>query len=125
MNDRDGGPEEATAANPFAALDAGRPAWDALGAFVPAPQPRIAGAPSGPLAGLRFAAKDIFDIAGFVTGCGNPDWALSHAPAARHAPAVQALLAAGAELVGKTITDELAYSLNGQNFHYEIGRAPG
>src|SRR3546814_619857 len=118
MNEQNGGVGKTPADNPFAALDAGRPAWDALGAFVPAPQPRIAGKASGPLAGLTFAAKDIFDVAGFVTGCGNPDWAGSHAPATRHAPAVEALLAAGAELVGKTITDELAYSLNGQNFHY-------
>lgn len=129
MDDRDGG---ALADNPFAALDAGRPAWDALGAFVPAPQPHIAGKAAGPLAGLTFAAKDIFDVAGFVTGCGNPDWAKSHAPALRHAPTVARLLDAGAELVGKTITDELAYSLNGQNFHYGTptnvnapGRIPG
>lgn len=123
---------ETDGANPFAALDAGRPPWDALGAFVPAPQPQIAGSATGPLAGFTFAAKDIFDVAGFVTGCGNPDWARGHAPAERHAPTVQALLDAGAELVGKTITDELAYSLNGQNFHYGTptnvnapGRIPG
>jgi amidase len=132
MNERDGGIGGRAADNPFAALDAGRPAWDALGAFVPAPQPHIAGRAAGPLAGLTFAAKDIFDVAGFVTGCGNPDWAKGHAPAARHAPAVAALLDAGAELVGKTVTDELAYSLNGQNFHYGTptnvnapGRIPG
>lgn len=130
MDDRGGG--GAAADNPFAELDAGRPAWDALGAFVPAPQPRIAGKATGSLAGLTFAAKDIFDVAGFVTGCGNPDWARSHAPAVQHAPAVALLLDAGAELVGKTITDELAYSLNGQNFHYGTptnvnapGRIPG
>jgi len=124
--------KDSVAENPFAALDAGRPPWDALGAFVPAPQPNIAGSAEGPLAGLRFAAKDIFDIAGFVTGCGNPDKARSQAPAERHAPVVESLLAAGAELAGKTITDELAYSLNGQNFHYGTptnvnapGRIPG
>ena len=123
---------EHAATSPFAALDAGRPPWDALGAFVPAPQPRIAGREAGPLAGLRFAAKDIFDVAGFVTGCGNPDWARTHPPASAHAPVVQALLDAGAELAGKTITDELAYSLNGQNFHFGTptnvnapGRIPG
>jgi amidase len=132
MNDQRSRPAAEGEDNPFAALDAGRPPWDALGAFVPAPQPHIAGKPGGPLSGLTFAAKDIFDVAGFVTGCGNPDWARSHAPAAAHAPAVQALLDAGAELVGKTITDELAYSLNGQNFHYGTptnvnapGRIPG
>jgi len=131
MDERNG-PGEPPGDNPFAALDAGRPAWDALGAFVPAPQPRVAGSATGPLVGLTFAAKDIFDIAGFVTGCGNPDWARTHAPAAAHASTVQALLDAGAELVGKTITDELAYSLNGQNHHYGTptnvnapGRIPG
>src|SRR3546814_6528291 len=59
MNEQNGGVGKTPADNPFAALDAGRPAWDALGAFVPAPQPRIAGKASGPLAGLTFAAKDI------------------------------------------------------------------
>ena len=91
---------------------------DPLNAFIPHDQVRLAGAPEGPLKGLRFAAKDIFDIAGHVTGCGNPDWLRTHKAAPATAPAVARLLAAGAELVGKTITDELAYSLNGQNFHY-------
>lgn len=132
MNDQRARPPAGDDDNPFAALDAGRPPWDALGAFVPAPQPQMAGKDGGPLSGLTFAAKDIFDVAGFVTGCGNPDWARTHAPAAVHAPVVQSLLDAGAELVGKTITDELAYSLNGQNFHYGTptnvnapGRIPG
>jgi Asp-tRNA(Asn)/Glu-tRNA(Gln) amidotransferase A subunit family amidase len=30
-------------------------------------------------------AKDIFDVAGVVTGCGNPDWAATHAAAAEDA----------------------------------------
>ena len=105
---------------------------DGLGALVPGTDVRQSGAPEGPLAGLTFAAKDIFDIAGHVTGCGNPDWARSHDPAPGTAPAVRALLDAGADLVGKTITDELAYSINGQNFHYGTptnvnapGRIPG
>lgn len=105
---------------------------DSLGAFVPESQVNIAGADDGPLRGLTFAAKDIFDIAGHVTGCGNPDWARSHEAATQTSPAVQRLLDAGAYLVGKTITDELAYSLNGQNHHYGTpsnvnapGRIPG
>jgi amidase len=91
---------------------------DPLNAFIPHDRVHLAGAPSGPLKGVRFAAKDIYDIAGHVTGCGNPDWLASHGPATATAPTVAKLLTAGAELVGKTITDELAYSLNGQNFHY-------
>ena len=94
------------------------PAALATGAFCPHGDFEIAGAADGPLRGLTFATKDIFDIAGRVTGCGNPDWLASHGPATATAPAVARMLAAGAELVGKTITDELAYSLNGQNFHY-------
>lgn len=91
---------------------------DTLGAYVPGPAIRLAGAADGPLAGLTLAVKDIYDIAGHVTGCGNPDWLATHGPAERTAPAVLTLLAAGASVVGKTITDELAFSLNGENFHY-------
>jgi amidase len=105
---------------------------DKLNAFVPHYSGVLRGAPSGPLAGTRFAVKDIFDIAGHVTGCGNPDWLRSHGRAAATAPAVEALLAAGATMIGKTVTDELAYSLNGQNHHYGTpvnsnapGRIPG
>lgn len=97
------------------------PLWPtalATGAFCPHGNFAISGATSGPLKGLAFAVKDIFDIAGRVTGCGNPDWLATHQPASRHAPVVQALLDAGADMLGKTITDELAFSLNGQNFHY-------
>jgi len=72
----------------------------------------------GELSGLRLAVKDLFDIKGAVTGFGNPDWAATHEPAERTATAVQKLLAAGATYVGKTQTDELAYSLNGANIHY-------
>lgn len=104
------------------------PGRDPLGALVPGPQPQIAGAARGPLQGLTFVAKDIFDVAGFPTGCGNPDYRALAAPAQRHAWAVERLLAAGAELVGKSVTDEFAYSLNGSNAHYGTptnGNAPG
>lgn len=91
---------------------------DRLGAFVPGTDCRVAGAGTGPLEGLTFAAKDLFDVAGHVTGCGNPDWAASHPPAGRHADAVARLLAAGADLVGKTVTDEISLGLLGRNaFH--------
>lgn len=108
------------------------PKRDSLGALVPGVELHRDGAADGPLKGLTFAAKDIFDVAGTITGCGNPDWARTHAPAVADAWAVTKLLAAGATLVAKTITDELAYSLNGQNFHYGTpansnapGRIPG
>ena len=91
---------------------------DPLGAFCPGPRLRLAGAPDGPLAGLTFAAKDSFDVAGHRTGNGSPEWLESHPPAARTAWAVQRVLDAGAELVGKNQCDELQYSLNGENVHY-------
>jgi amidase len=91
-----------------------------------------AGAAQGPLAGATFAVKDIFDVAGMVTGRGNADWLASHAPAAANTPAVQALLDAGGRLVGKAITEELAFGVVGINAHYGMpqnaaapGRVPG
>jgi amidase len=83
--------------------------------FVAGPPARIAGAPGGPLAGLTFAAKDLFDVAGYPTGGGNPDWARRQPLPSRHAWAVQRLLDAGATLVGKTITDEVSLGILGEN----------
>ena len=83
--------------------------------FVPGPVLRIAGAPDGPLAGLTFAAKDLFDVAGHPTGGGNPDWGRAHPVPTRHAWAVQRLLDAGARLVGKTVTDEVSLGILGEN----------
>lgn len=73
---------------------------------------------SGPLNGLSFGVKDLMDIGGYVTGCGNPDWARTHPPAAANAVCVDQLLAAGATCIGKTVSDELAFSLDGENFFY-------
>jgi amidase len=73
---------------------------------------------SGPLDGLRFAVKDVIDVAGFKTGCGNPTWRDSHPAAVVHAVCVEQLLHAGARCVGKTICDELAFSLLGENHFY-------
>lgn len=73
---------------------------------------------SGPLDGLRFAVKDLIDVAGWKTGCGNPTWRDTHPPAVVHAVCVEQLLRAGAHCAGKTITDELAFSLHGQNHFF-------
>lgn len=91
---------------------------DPFGAFVPGERFRLGPTGSGPLDGLTFAAKDLIDVAGHVTGGGNPDWHDSHPPATATAPALAALLGAGGALIGKTITDELAFSLEGANVHY-------
>ncbi|HVT27695.1 MAG TPA: amidase [Lacipirellulaceae bacterium] len=72
----------------------------------------------GQLSGLRFAVKDLIDVAGRRTGCGNPTWLATHPPASVSAVCVEQLLAAGAQFEGKTITDEFAFSLLGENFHY-------
>ncbi|MEJ2688033.1 MAG: amidase [Gammaproteobacteria bacterium] len=90
----------------------------AVGAFVPGTEGRVRATGSGPLNGLTFAVKDLIDIAGYITGGGNPDWAADQAPAVRSAPVVDILLNAGSTFVGKTITDELAFSLEGANVHY-------
>ena len=91
---------------------------DRSGPYVPGGQIHRAPLGDGPLRGLRFAAKDLFDVAGEVTSFGHPDWARTHAPAAATAPIVLALLEAGAALEGKTKTVELAYGLTGENIHH-------
>jgi amidase len=88
---------------------------DEIGAFVPGQQFRLEGKQGGPLSGLTFAAKDLFDVSGRPTGGGNPDWARAHPVPTRHAWAVQTLLDAGADLVGKTITDEVSLGILGEN----------
>lgn len=103
-----------------------------LNAFVPDSNAHLPGSDDGPLSGLTFAAKDIFDIVGHVTGCGNPHWLATHGPAETTAWVVQRLVDAGAAMVGKTITDELTRGIFGENMHYGTpvnpsapGRVPG
>ena len=99
-----------------------------INAFVPGPRIHIDGRPGGPLSGLTFAAKDLFDVAGHPTGGGNPDWAKYYPVPTRHAWAVERLLDAGATLVGKTITDEVSLGIVGENAFYGTPinvRAPG
>src|SRR3954470_3071341 len=105
---------------------------DELNAFCRHTHVALEGSGRGPLAGLTFAAKDIYDVAGHRTGFGSPDWLRTHEPAQRTAPIVQQLLDAGANMAGKTHTDELTFSLNGENAHYGTpvnvnapGRIPG
>lgn len=105
---------------------------DPLGAFCRENHIAVKGASAGPLAGLTFAAKDAFNIAGARTGFGQPDWLRTHEPATETADAVVRLLAAGADMVGKTHCDELCYSLTGENVHFGTpvnvnapGRVPG
>ncbi|KAL4197457.1 hypothetical protein AMTRI_Chr04g251300 [Amborella trichopoda] len=94
-----------------------------FGAFVmrlrllPPPQPAPPKAPH-PLSALSFAVKDIFNVNGYVTGFGSPDWEKTHEPASWTAQAVSAVVEGGATCVGKTVMDELGLSINGDNAHY-------
>ncbi|RBW47600.1 amidase [Psychromonas sp. B3M02] len=78
----------------------------------------LAATTQGKLTGKSFVFKDLFDVEGYVTGAGNPAWLSSHDKAAKTSPLIDKLLAQGADCVGRVQTDELAYSLNGQNIHY-------
>ncbi|MGN6326517.1 AtzH-like domain-containing protein [Pseudolysinimonas sp.] len=108
--------------------------WRIVAAQVAAPAPavegrvwRVAGAPlvaapagtgDAPLAGRSVAVKDLFAVAGFAIGAGNPAWLAEAALESATAPAVQRLLEAGATIAGIARTDEFAYAIAGVNAHY-------
>jgi len=91
---------------------------DTCNAFVPGEMITVAPSREGKLSSLTFAVKELYDVKGFVTGAGNPRWKSTHPVAQTTAPAVEVLLNEGATLIGKTISDEMAFSLDGENFHY-------
>lgn len=93
----------------------GRIAGEARAAWIERLDSPIRGAAQGPLAGLRFAAKDNIDVAGVPTTAGCP--AFAYRPET-HATVVGRLLAAGAELLGKTNLDQFACGLNGTRSPY-------
>ncbi|MEH2474817.1 amidase [Nitrobacteraceae bacterium AZCC 2161] len=108
------------------------PIDDTLNAFVDHGRIELQTRQDGPLAGLTFAVKDFFDVAGVPTGAGSPEWLATHPVPTVSTPIYDRLLDAGAKMVGKTHTDELAWSLNGENAHYGTpvnpaapGRIPG
>jgi AtzE family amidohydrolase len=79
--------------------------------------------PSRPLAGIPFAAKNLFDIEGLPTLAGskiNRD----RPPAAADAPLISRLEKAGAILVGALNMDEYAYGFSTENSHYGPTRNP-
>lgn len=78
----------------------------------------IEGSSAGTLTDRTFVAKDLFDVAGYPTGGGNPDWARTHPIPDKHSWAVSTLLAAGATFKGKTITDEISLGILGENVFY-------
>jgi amidase len=91
-------------------------------AFMPYPFVDVPHAAEGPLSGYTFAAKDLFDVAGYPTGGGNPHMLAMSGIKGATAPVVQQLLDAGARLVGKTHTNEMAFSMSGKNAHYGTPR---
>lgn len=78
----------------------------------------LGGEERGPLADLDAVVKDVFDIAGTVTGFGNPDWARLHGPATSDAAVICMLRDAGARIVGKAVTVEFTFGLEGHNRWY-------
>jgi amidase len=88
----------------------------------------LAGATTGPLAGLTCVVKDMYDIAGERTGSGNPTVLTTQPIANNNSDPIQKLLDAGATITGKTICEEFFYSVTGINAHYGTpinARAPG
>ena len=94
------------------------PHKDTAKAFMPYPATAVAHASQGPLSGLTFGVKDLYDVAGYPTSGGQPFLLALSGIKQRHAKVVQQLLDNGAAFAGKTITDELAFSMNGQNAHF-------
>lgn len=94
------------------------PPYDLLGAFVRENHIALPATGSGELDGLVFAAKDVFEIKGSKYSNGHPKWLESNPVSEETSPAIELLLQAGADLVGKTVCDELCYSISGENWHY-------
>jgi AtzE family amidohydrolase len=82
-----------------------------------------AGADAGPLGGVPFAVKNLFDVAGLPTLAGSSLFR-ERPPAARDAAAVRALTRTGAVLVGTLNMDEFAYGFTTENTHYGPTRNP-
>jgi AtzE family amidohydrolase len=77
----------------------------------------------GPLAGVPFAVKNLFDVKGLATLAGSKI-NRELPPARRDAPLIARLEAAGAVLVGTLNMDEYAYGFSTENTHYGPTRNP-
>jgi aspartyl-tRNA(Asn)/glutamyl-tRNA(Gln) amidotransferase subunit A len=84
---------------------------------------RAQGQTLGPLAGVPFAVKNLFDVAGLPTLAGSKI-NRERAPAQADATLVQRLEAAGAVLVGALNMGEYAYDFTGENVHDGPSRNP-
>ncbi len=86
-------------------------------------QARGQGQSLGPMAGVPFAVKNLFDINGLPTLAGSKI-NRSHTPAARDATLIARLETAGAVLVGALNMGEYAYDFTGENVHDGASRNP-
>lgn len=91
---------------------------DTVAAFCRHAPVNIPASQEGPLSGLSYGLKDIYDVAGIPTAFGSPAWLKSHPIPTVSAAFIETLSNAGASLLGKTHTDELTYSILGMNAHY-------
>jgi AtzE family amidohydrolase len=82
-----------------------------------------AGGDAGPLAGVPFGVKDLYDVAGVVTLAGSKILA-SDPPARADATLVHRMKRAGAVLLGCQNMDEFAYGFTTENAHYGATRNP-
>ena len=82
------------------------------------PKNKIQTSYKGNLLDMRFLCKDMCQIKGFKTSCGNPDFYKHTAEATENAPFLEKILNEGAILEGITICDEFFYSIIGENIHY-------
>lgn len=72
----------------------------------------------GSLDELTFAVKDNIDIAGHKTSYGSPSWKDKHEAPSYNALCIDQLLEAGATCLGKTVSDEFTYSLDGESYFF-------
>lgn len=91
-------------------------------AFMPYPVEPPAASSAGSLVGSRFGVKDLFHVNGYPTSMGQPVLAALLGTQTKTAPVVKALLDAGAVMAGKTVCDEFAFSMTGDNAHYGAPR---
>ena len=87
-------------------------------AFMPYPVEPPTASNAGALVGSRFGVKDLFHVSGYPTSMGQPVLAALLGTQTKTAPVVKALLDAGAVMAGKTVCDEFAFSMTGDNAHY-------
>ena len=78
----------------------------------------------GTLINKRLVVKDVFAIKGERNSAGNPHWLKTAKPAQQTSSAIKKLMSEGCNFTSFTHTDELAYSLEGNNIHYGAAQNP-